>query len=355
MFKSVQWTGEALRIIDQTELPHKLIYRDLRQISDVFEAIRKLQVRGAPALGVTAAFGLYLGLRNQKFESSSQLINKSRELAQYLSGARPTAVNVDWALRKVMDETFQADVDPTLLSDNLLQAALNLQKDDEARCRKIGEHGSGLIRDGMKVLTHCNTGILATTGIGTALGILSTANHSGKKFQVIVDETRPLLQGARLTMWELNRLKIPATLITDNMAAFAMQKKMIDLVLVGADRIAANGDVANKIGTLNLAIIARFFDIPFYVAAPVSTFDLSQSSGLEIPIEQRDPQEIRYVLNTLNITITEADCWNPAFDVTPAKLITGIVTDQGILNPPFENSFKRLNYITYQNQEEVNL
>jgi methylthioribose-1-phosphate isomerase len=203
----------------------------------------------------------------------------------------------------------------------------------------------------MVILTHCNTGALASAGIGTALGILSTARQQGKSFEVMVDETRPLLQGARLTMWELQQAGIPATLITDNMAAYAMQLNKIDLVLVGADRITANGDLANKIGTYNLALISHFHDVPLYVAAPLSSFDLDLPDGTQIPVEERSSQEITHIWQKLHITIPEAQCWNPAFDITPAKLINGIVTERGILNPPFEESIKRLNFMNYQTQE----
>ncbi|MBN2367054.1 MAG: S-methyl-5-thioribose-1-phosphate isomerase [Calditrichaeota bacterium] len=349
MIKSIEWTGESLKIIDQTRIPHKILYKELRQIQEVYEAIRKLEVRGAPAIGVAAAFGLYLGLKSETFTTSQDVISRAGQLAEYLSEARPTAVNLRWAISSVMDRISHLVEEPEVMVHKFLEAAIEIQEDDKERCRRIGESGAGLIESGMTVLTHCNTGALATAGIGTAFGVLYTAHLQGKKFEVMVDETRPLLQGARLTMWELKQAEIPATLITDSMAAYAMQQRKIDLVMVGADRIAGNGDVANKVGTYNLAVAADFHRIPFYVAAPLSTFDFSLTSGENIPIEERDPSEVTHIGDELLITIPDANSWNPAFDVTPFRLISGIITENGIITPPFEKSIQHLIHHTYQN------
>ncbi len=353
MIKSIEWTGVSLKIIDQNELPEQLVYTELRTPDEVFDAIKKLKIRGAPAIGIAAVFGLYLGLKDKKDLEKNDFIAHAHSLVEYLCRARPTAVNLKWSLQNLLDTISASTLPPARLTGAVLDQALFLLKDDQQRCEKIGQHGSPLITDGMTVLTHCNTGALATAGIGTALGILYTAWKMGKKFSVMVDETRPLLQGARLTMWELNQLGIPATLITDNMAAYAMQLNKIDLVLVGADRIAANGDVANKIGTYNLAVISQFHRIPFYVAAPLSSFDLQISDGRQIPIEERSQEEVTHLRQKVAITVPEAVCWNPAFDMTPARLISGIITEQGIIYPPFEQSINRLHFKTYQNQEVV--
>lgn len=344
MVKSIIWLKKSLKIIDQTKIPERLEYLELKNEEEVFDAIRQLKVRGAPAIGVAAAFGLFLGLRKRKFSDKTDFVRKAETLRDYLCNARPTAVNLAWSLQTIIDQIKTSEGTASALLDEVLAAALSIQQDDERYCKLIGEYGAKLISNGMNILTHCNTGILATAGIGTALGIIYTANKQGKNIHVWVDETRPLLQGARLTMWELRQSEIPATLIPDSAAAYAMQKGQVDLVLVGADRIAANGDVANKIGTYSLAINCHRHHIPFYVAAPLSTFDPSLSSGSEIPIEERDKEEITKIWNQLNITVESADAWNPAFDVTPAELISGIVTEEGILHPPFENSFQNLKF-----------
>jgi len=355
MIKSVEWTGVSLRIIDQTEIPRQVVYRELTTIEEVFEAIQKLQVRGAPAIGVAAAFGLYLGMKNGRYRDKRDFLSQARSCSEYLAKARPTAVNLNWALQLLLDKIAAQAGQPPQLIDRLLEFSLLLLQDDQERCLQMAAHGSRLIKNGMVILTHCNTGALATAGIGTALGILYTGWQMGKKFEVMVNETRPLLQGARLTMWELQQMGIPAILITDHMAAYAMQLDKIDLVLVGADRIAANGDVANKIGTYNLAVISRFHKVPLYVVAPLSSFDLNLSAGDQIPVEEREPEEITQIWQRLSITIPEARCWNPAFDITPADLITGIISERGIIYPPFEDSIKRLNHMTYQNQEVSSL
>ncbi len=354
MIINIEWADDSLKIIDQTKLPGKLTIRKLSCVEEVFEAISKLRVRGAPALGIAGAFGLYLGLRNKRPTSRQNFLIQARSIASYLSESRPTAVNLQWALQEILDSISRSKKsDPEHLLNLVLEQAKLLLQDDINRCENISKHGIDLFKHRLTVLTHCNTGALATAGMGTALGIIFNAAQQGKIEKVLVDETRPLLQGARLTMWELDYHKIPAVLISDNMAAFAMQREMVDMVLVGADRIAANGDVANKIGTYSLAVLAEHHRIPFYVAAPLSTFDHSIPSGEFIPIEERDPNEITRIWNKLEISVPGAKSWNPAFDVTPAKFVSGIITEQGILFPPFEKSIKQLNYQVYQNQEEL--
>jgi len=355
MIKSLEWTGNSLRIIDQTELPDRMVYRKLTRVEEVFEAIRKLRVRGAPAIGVAAAYGLYLGLKEKEIRRPEEFVTRARELTDYLLSARPTAVNLHWALQKILNILNEKSADIPELLSCVLETAIAIHKDDQQRCEEIASHGARLIEDGITILTHCNTGALATTGIGTAFGAIYKAHQQGKKIRVYVDETRPLLQGARLTMWELKEAGIPATLITDNMAAYAMRKGFIDLVIVGADRIAANGDVANKIGTYNLAVNSHYHQIPFYVAAPLSTFDFSLPSGDTIPIEERDCREVTRIWDRLSITVEGSQCWNPAFDVTPAGLITGIITEKGVATQPFAKSFIDLNLknSVHQNQKEL--
>ncbi len=349
MFKSIDWTGDSLRIIDQTQIPERLQFRDLVSLEEVYQAIKRLQVRGAPAIGVAAAFGLYLGLRHKPYASREEFLQDLEIQVQYLKGARPTAVNLSWALNKIQQHLKEHPGSPSELLEEALKMAQQILEDDRSRCEAIATRGAALLPDEAVVITHCNTGILATAGIGTALGIVYKAFEQGKRIHVFVDETRPILQGARLTMWELQQAGIPATLITDNMAAYAIKEHRIALALVGADRIAKNGDVANKIGTFSLAISCHYHRIPFYVAAPLSTFDFSIPDGSCIPIEQRDPVEVTHIWNKLPITVRDANCWNPAFDVTPAKLITGIVTEHGILSPPFEESLEKINNKVHPN------
>jgi methylthioribose-1-phosphate isomerase len=357
MIKSIEWTEDHLRIIDQTKIPDELTYLDLFTAEDVYESIQKLKVRGAPAIGVAAAYGLYLGLKNKSVHDRKDFLKQAGSIADYLSRSRPTAVNLRWALNSILNNILESSTVHDGLLAEVLNLAREIHRDDIERCEKIGLYGASLLKSGTTVLTHCNTGALATAGIGTALGVIYTASQQGKQVKVIVDETRPLLQGARLTMWELKQAGIPATLITDNMAAYTMQKDMVDLSLVGADRIAANGDVANKIGTYHLAVAAHHHHIPFYVAAPLSSFDISIPDGNQIPIEERAIDEIRIIWDRLRITIADAKCWNPAFDVTPAQLVSGFITEKGILYPPYRKSFENLqsNNRIYLKQEELNL
>ncbi|GIW82311.1 MAG: methylthioribose-1-phosphate isomerase [Gemmatales bacterium] len=326
---TITWIGDAngfVRLLDQTRLPIELVYRDCRTVQDIWEAIRVLRVRGAPAIGVAAAMGVVLGLQNTPPERFSERLH---EVTDYLRTSRPTAVNLFWALERMEKCASQPDNQSL---ERLWQEALAIQKEDQEMCRRIGLFGADLVAEGSGVLTHCNAGALATSGYGTALSILYVAAEKGRHFRVFADETRPLLQGARLTAWELAQHNIDVTVICDNMAAQVMKEKKVDLVIVGADRIAANGDTANKIGTYGVALLAKAHGIPFYVAAPSSTFDLSRASGVDIPIEERMPEEITFGFGKQTAP-TNIKVYNPAFDVTPAELITAIITEKGIIRP----------------------
>ncbi|HOQ04614.1 MAG TPA: S-methyl-5-thioribose-1-phosphate isomerase [Anaerohalosphaeraceae bacterium] len=348
-FHTIQWDGGldgTLLVLDQRKLPAEVRFLPCRTVEDIMEAIRTLAVRGAPAIGIAAAFGLCIGLSQAKPDSISRALTAIEDAAARLAVSRPTAVNLFWALERMkktaycfVEQNPRADVQD--LRRHLLKQAHTILQEDIDTCRAIGEHGESLIPDGGGILTHCNAGALATAGIGTALGILYTAHRYGKHFSVYVDETRPLLQGARLTAWELSQFGIRPTLICDNMAASLMKAGKISAVLVGADRIAANGDTANKIGTLGLSILAAHFQIPFYVAAPTSTFDLSIPSGQFIPIEHRSPDEVCSFRN-LRIAPPDAEGYNPAFDVTDAERISAVITEKGILRPPLEKAIRQI-------------
>ena len=291
---TVSWSRGALRILDQTLLPEKVAYRTCKQIDQVHEAIRKLRVRGAPAIGVCAAWGVYLGIKKSKAKNFSAFVRDLNRVSAYLSTSRPTAVNLFWAIARMKRSIIhQKDKNPRELKEILFNEAAEIAREDSELCDRIGRHGEKLIRSGDAILTHCNAGSLATAGSGTALSPVYEAQARGKKIRVIADETRPLLQGARLTAWELMQNRVPVTLICDNMAGSVMRKGKVDKIIVGADRIAANGDTANKIGTYSLAVLAKHHRIPFYVAAPSSTFDFSIPDGSHIPIEERHPDEIR--------------------------------------------------------------
>lgn len=335
--QTIQWIGNEhghVRLLDQTLLPDRLEYCDCKTVEVVWEAIRALRVRGAPAIGIAAAMGVVVGLQSNGTAAHSALRERLKDVTGYLRTSRPTAVNLFWALDRM--ERCVAEVPPDTLEPDLLQRllreALAIQSEDAAMCRAIGDAGARLIGEGQGVLTHCNAGGLATAEYGTALAVMYRAAEQGRRFQVFADETRPLLQGARLTTWELQQHGIDVTLICDNMAAQVMKEGRIQLVVVGADRIAANGDAANKIGTYGVAVLAQAHGIPFYVAAPSSTFDLSLPDGSGIPIEQRDPREITHGFGRQ--TAPEGvKVYNPAFDVTPARLIRGIITEKGLIEP----------------------
>ncbi len=327
--RAVTWIGGPeghLRLLDQTRLPTEIVHRDCKTVEEVWEAIRSLRVRGAPAIGVAAAYGVVLGARTGK---------AVKGVCDHLATARPTAVNLFWALERMRRVAGENDL------VSLLREAQAIFEEDLAMCRAIGEIGAKLIRDGSGVLTHCNAGALATSDYGTALAGMFVAAEQGRRFHVIVDETRPLLQGARLTAWELQQHGIDATLICDNMAAHVMKQGRVQLVMVGADRITANGDTANKIGTYGVALLAKAHSIPFYVAAPSSTFDLSLPTGAPIPIEERDPSEVTHGFGRQ--TAPEGiKVYNPAFDVTPADLIQGIITEKGLIQPVNAETIKRM-------------
>jgi len=340
--KTIEWRKNKVRIIDQTKLPVKLVYLNIGQLKQLWRAIKKLKVRGAPAIGIAAAFGVVLGMRSSRAKNLGQFKKELYRVIAYLRKARPTAVNLFWALER-MEQLVLAHPEKEIssLKRLLLKEALEITQEDKDICRQMAGFGSKLVKNGDSLLTHCNAGALATADYGTALGVMYEAQKQGKKFKVYADETRPVLQGARLTAWELKQQKIDVTLICDNMAAQLMKEGKIDKIFVGADRIAANGDAANKIGTYSLAVLAKFHQIPFYVVAPISTFDFRLRSGKDIPIEQRDPQEVREVYGK-QIAPKNVKVYNPAFDVTPHRLISAIVTERGIFRKPYKNSLKRL-------------
>lgn len=344
--ETIRWTdgGAALRILDQTELPERRVKRDLATLEEVFEAIRSLRVRGAPLIGITAAMGVSALARRKAREEpaadGSTLRRPVDDWCDRLEQARPTAVNLAWALRRMRRAAGEVEGTARDVADRLRREADDIRDEDRRMCRRIGEHAVELLKDGSKVVTHCNAGALATGGIGTALAPLYVARERGMAVHVFADETRPLLQGSRLTAWELSRAGVDVTVLADGMASALMERETPDVVFVGADRIAANGDVANKIGTYGLAVLARHHGVPFYVLAPTSTVDLSLDSGSEIPIEHRSSEEIRRGFGTLTAP-EEVAVWSPAFDVTPADLVHGIVTEQGVARPPYGESLRR--------------
>ena len=337
--ETLRWEGDAahgsLRLIDQTLLPGELVELDCRDLDTVWEAIRSLRVRGAPAIGCAAAFGAIVGAQGAASGDVPTVLAAIKAATAHLRTSRPTAVNLFWALDRVDRVADAASADAVTgrdLLDRLLVEAQAIADEDKAMCRAIGRHGAALIAPGQGVLTHCNAGGLATADYGTALAVIFAAHDDGVPLRVFADETRPLLQGSRLTAWELQRRGVPVTLICDGMAAQVMKERKIDLVVVGADRIAANGDTANKIGTYGVALLAKAHGIPFYVAAPSSTFDRTLDDGSAIPIEQRDPREVTHGYG--RATAPEGvDVYNPAFDVTPADLIAGIITERGVIRP----------------------
>ncbi|MFN2572355.1 MAG: S-methyl-5-thioribose-1-phosphate isomerase [Gemmatimonadales bacterium] len=333
--QAISWSPSgAVRIIDQRALPEAEIARDLDSAESVAEAIRQLQVRGAPLIGIAAAMGLVAGLRDDRAAARAPFLARAEALAAIIGAARPTAVNLHWAIARMLRTAAATPGEGTDLWERLRVEATAIWEEDRAMCRRIGEHGLAILGDGANVLTHCNTGALATGGIGTALAPIYLAHEQGRRVHVYVDETRPLLQGSRLTAWELMHAGISCTLVTDATAATLMRQAKVDVVLVGADRICANGDFANKIGTYGLAVLARHHGVPFYCAAPSSTIDASLADGDLIPIEQRAPAEVT-VLAGRSIAPEGVAALNPAFDVTPARYVTGYITDRGVVQPPF--------------------
>lgn len=345
--RTLQWLGDVtgrLRIIDQTLLPVELVEIDLETAEQVAEAIRSLRVRGAPAIGVAAAYGVVLGVRNEvDFSVDRNRFNSQlRLIIEELATSRPTAVNLFWALDRMKARAEACpELSPREMAERLLEEARKIEREDREMCEAIGRHGAELLQDGQSVLTHCNAGGLATAGDGTALSVMFAAAAQGKSIHVYADETRPLLQGARLTAWELKQRNIPVTLICDSMAGWVMKQNKVQAVITGADRIAANGDAANKIGTYSVALLAKAHQVPFYIAAPSSTFDFNISSGEEIPIEERKPEEITNGLGRQ--TAPEGiGVYNPAFDVTPAELITAIITEKGVIQPINRETIRKL-------------
>jgi methylthioribose-1-phosphate isomerase len=335
--QTVIWQSGKVRLIDQTALPDALRYVELSDWRDVAEAIRTMVVRGAPAIGCTAALGLALGARGIIAENREAFVRRITAMADTFRAARPTAVNLFWAVERVIGAVNRTEGNPVDLKDVMLREALRMLDEDIEANRALGRFGAALIPDTANILTHCNAGALATVGYGTALGVIRAAVEEGKHIHVYADETRPRLQGMRLTAWELMQDKIDVTIIADNMAASLMRQGKIDCVVVGADRIASNGDTANKIGTYSLAVLAHYHHIPFYVAAPTSTFDMKISSGFQIPIEQRETVEMTHI-EGVRIAPENAKVINPAFDVTPGELIAAFVTEQGVIEPPYDKS-----------------
>jgi methylthioribose-1-phosphate isomerase len=339
MIETMRWKEGCLELVDQTLLPSELVHKDCRNVEEIAEAIESLRVRGAPAIGIAGAFGVVLGAQEVREEKKELFLQELEKRFSRLAATRPTAVNLFWALdrmRGVLETCRTESVEE--IRQRLLDEALKIQEEDRAICRKIGFNGAELLEDGMTVLTHCNAGGLATADFGTALGVIYAAKEQGKRIHVFADETRPLLQGARLTTWELMQNGIETTLITDNMAAWVMSRGKIDCVIVGTDRVARNGDVANKIGTYGVAISARAHGIPFYVAAPFSTIDRSLAGGEDIPIEERKPEEIT-TLAGKRIAPESVQVFNPAFDVTPHAYVTAIVSEWGVARAPYAEVF----------------
>jgi len=334
MVPTVEWQDGAVRLLDQSRLPEVVEFLDCRAYQTVADAIRTLKVRGAPAIGVTAAMGVALGAQAINTTDYFSFASAVVKICDELAATRPTAVNLFWAIERMKRKLESLRAQPvSAIKQALIIESQAILEEDISLCKTMGRHGAKLIGDGQTVLTHCNAGSLATAGYGTALGVIRAAWEQGKKIKVIADETRPVLQGARLTAWELMQDQIPVTLITDNMAGSLMRQGKIHLCVVGADRIAANGDVANKIGTYSVAVLAKAHNIPFYVAAPYSTIDLKTKSGADIPIEQRNPLEVTTIHGSHPVAPKDVPVYNPAFDVTPAELITGIITERGVFKP----------------------
>ncbi|MBZ5583748.1 MAG: S-methyl-5-thioribose-1-phosphate isomerase [Acidobacteriia bacterium] len=339
MFETIQWTPDGVVMIDQTRLPLEEKYVTCRTYQEVAAAIRDMIIRGAPAIGVAAAMGVALGALHA---GEADFDRQFETICDTLAATRPTAVNLFWAIERMKRLYLSLRGRPgDEIRRALVEEAQRIRGEDIEICRAIGRNGAGLVPDGKTVLTHCNAGALATAGYGTALGVIRAAVECGKRLDVFADETRPFLQGARLTVWELDQDGIASTLITDNMAGHFLKSGRIGCVVVGADRIAANGDVANKIGTYSVAVLARENGVPFYVAAPISTLDLTLASGDRIPIEQRAASEVTHILGR-QVAPTGIPAENPAFDVTPARYVTAIVTERGVARPPYEESLREL-------------
>jgi methylthioribose-1-phosphate isomerase len=344
MIKTLEWTDEGVVMIDQRLLPTEEVYQVFKTYEEVARAIKDMVVRGAPAIGVAAAMGVALGSRDTEVASVDEFDRAFDRICDSLGSTRPTAVNLFWAIERMRNLCANLRRENRPLDEiraRLIEESKLMREEDVEVNRALGRHGAELISDGATVLTHCNAGALATAGYGTALGVIRAAVETGKRVAVYADETRPFLQGARLTAWELSKDDIPVTLITDNMAGHFMKRGQINCVIVGADRIAANGDVANKIGTYSVAVLAKENGIPFYVAAPISTLDLKLESGDEIPIEERNEREVTHVKG-VQLAPPGVNVANPAFDVTPNRYIAAIITERGVARPPFVESLKRM-------------
>jgi methylthioribose-1-phosphate isomerase len=342
MYQPIQWKNDHILLLDQTRLPGEEVYIECRDLETVADAIKRLAVRGAPALGVVAAMAVALEARNIQSSSTKGFYQELQKLCDRILSTRPTAVNMAWALHR-MKETLKSapDADINALKKLLEQDALAIYQEDIEANQQIGRHGQELVPDRATIITICNTGSLATAGYGTAFGVMRAAAEAGKKILVVSCETRPLLQGCRLTAWELQKNNIPFVLITDSMAGYYMKKRGADLVIIGADRIAANGDAANKIGSYSLAILAHHHNIPFYVAAPIATIDPDTQQGDDIPIEERKPEEITCI-GSQRVAPDGTAVWNPAFDVVPNSIIAGIITEKGVLRPPYRESIQKV-------------
>jgi methylthioribose-1-phosphate isomerase len=343
MLPTIAWENGAVVMVDQRKLPAAEVYVRCRTASEVARAIRTMVIRGAPAIGVAAAMGIALGVRKSRATGTTKLAADFHKICEMMAATRPTAVNLFWAverMKRAFGDAARAGQSVEQIQERLEAEAKAIHDEDVASCRAMGALGAAVVPDDARILTHCNAGALATAGYGTALGVIRGAVEAGKHVTVFADETRPFLQGARLTAWELVRDQIPTTVITDNMAGALMRQGGVNFVVVGADRIAANGDTANKIGTYSVAVLAREHGIPFYVAAPLSTIDLDTPDGSRIPIEERQAKEVTHV-GGARLAPEGAAVWNPAFDVTPHTLIAGIITERGIFRPPYLESLKR--------------
>jgi len=340
--KAIRWENDELYLLDQTRLPVEVVIERQDTVEQVWDSIKHLKVRGAPAIGVAGAYGLVVAMQNECVSGRDAFLAALEQHARYLDSSRPTAVNLRWALERVVNTAKRSDgASGAALLEVITGEAVAIHREDEELCRSIGEHGVDLIGEGSGVLTHCNAGRLATSEYGTATAPMYLAHEHGVRFRIYADETRPLLQGARLTSWELQQAGLDVTLIADTMTAYVMDAGLIDLVIVGTDRVAANGDVANKIGTLGVAILARHFGIPFYVALPFSTIDFNTPTGAEIVIEERDPDEVRS-FGQRPTAPPDVKVRNPAFDVTPNHLVSGFITDRGMVGPPFAENLRKL-------------
>ncbi len=341
-FQSITWQDGNLQIIDQTFLPDREVYSQLTSVGQVWDAIKNMRIRGAPAIGIAGAYGLHLGINDLHETGFGTFYSESQRIAEYLNSSRPTAVNLSWALKRVLQTIYSQKEKPVSeLKEIALQTAITIHEEDERMCKSIGRHGAERVPGNASILTHCNTGGLATAKYGTAFSVILHAHQDGKVKMVWVDETRPMLQGSRLTTWELDKAGIPFTLNIDSAAAFLMQQNKVDLIITGADRIAKNGDTANKIGTYNLAVLARAHNIPFYIAAPYSTIDMNLDTGDQIDIEERDPSEVTG-FNGHQAAPEKLNVYNPAFDVTPHDYITAIITENGVIEPDYTEQFERI-------------